>query len=267
MNLKTKLAATLLMMGSASMAQAVTYDVAASFDDGGIQGITEFNGSLNLDANGDVVSFGGLLSESMWAYITADTAASDTGRYAMGSGFYMNGTKPSVAAGMHEMANGGAVDHTNSYMDDEAPLLNLTYNPLASSTNGNLVTITASLNNNDSVFMGAANAGFSDTGVMTNGSLNAFFTLVYDKTNPLDTTATLTEMMYGDCTGLGLMSGVMCMTGHDANVNGLLGTMNGAPLALSLEVAAVPVPAAAWLFGGALMSLVGANRRKNVLPA
>ncbi len=39
--------------------------------------------------------------------------------------------------------------------------------------------------------------------------------------------------------------------------------------AYSLEISQtpVPVPAAAWLFGGALMSLLGANRRKKVLPA
>ena len=36
---------------------------------------------------------------------------------------------------------------------------------------------------------------------------------------------------------------------------------------LDITTAPVPVPAAAWLFGGALMSLVGARRRKNVLPA
>lgn len=36
---------------------------------------------------------------------------------------------------------------------------------------------------------------------------------------------------------------------------------------VNLSTTAVPVPAAAWLFGGALMSLFGANRRKKVLPA
>ncbi len=36
---------------------------------------------------------------------------------------------------------------------------------------------------------------------------------------------------------------------------------------LSISASQVPVPAAAWLFGGALMSLVGARRRKSVMPA
>ncbi|OAI15053.1 hypothetical protein A1359_10100 [Methylomonas lenta] len=36
---------------------------------------------------------------------------------------------------------------------------------------------------------------------------------------------------------------------------------------LNVSSSPVPVPAAAWLFGGALISLVGANRRKKVLPA
>lgn len=36
---------------------------------------------------------------------------------------------------------------------------------------------------------------------------------------------------------------------------------------LNVTSSPVPVPAAAWLFGGALMSLFGANRRKKVLPA
>jgi len=36
---------------------------------------------------------------------------------------------------------------------------------------------------------------------------------------------------------------------------------------LNISASEVPVPAAAWLFGGALMSLVGAHRRKHILPA
>lgn len=42
---------------------------------------------------------------------------------------------------------------------------------------------------------------------------------------------------------------------------------NVADYSLAIETAPVPVPAAAWLFGGALLSLFGANRRKSVLPA
>ena len=35
----------------------------------------------------------------------------------------------------------------------------------------------------------------------------------------------------------------------------------------ALTVSQVPVPGAAWLFGGAIASLIGANRRKRVVPA
>lgn len=247
MNLKTKLAAAALMIGSVSIAQATTYEVNANFSDGGVQGETLFNGSFDWDGT-SVTNFTGLLSEAMWGYDSAGD---------MGAGFYMNGT----AGGMHEMANGGAVyAKPGGYMDNEAPLLELT-NQLASSTAGGLVTTSIFLENSTDVFSGG---GYASGGVMTDGSLNAFFTLVFDAANPLNTTLAITnEMAYGDCTGLGLMSGIMCMTGHES-----LGTMNGAPSSLSIsEVSAVPVPAAAWLFGGALISLFGANRRKSVLPA
>ncbi|MGY6276101.1 VPLPA-CTERM sorting domain-containing protein [Methylomonas sp. MgM2] len=51
--------------------------------------------------------------------------------------------------------------------------------------------------------------------------------------------------------------------------NSTIGTwsQNVSNYSLAISSAPVPVPAAAWLFGGALMSLVGARRRKSVLPA
>ena len=90
---------------------------------------------------------------------------------------------------------------------------------------------------------------------------NAYFSFSFDTVGMM---ADISSMVYGDCTAEGLMMmGQVCMTGSS-----LGGTMGATPLALSIsEVSAVPVPAAAWLFGGALMSLFGANRRKNVLPA
>jgi len=39
-----------------------------------------------------------------------------------------------------------------------------------------------------------------------------------------------------------------------------------APYKAMISAAAVPVPAAAWLFGGALASLIGVHRRKRVVP-
>jgi len=89
---------------------------------------------------------------------------------------------------------------------------------------------------------------------------NAYFSFSFDKATML---ADVSSIVYADCTPGGLMGAIVCMTGST-----LVGSMNAVPLSLSIsEVSAVPVPAAAWLFGGALMSLISANRRKNVLPA
>lgn len=49
--------------------------------------------------------------------------------------------------------------------------------------------------------------------------------------------------------------------------NGSWGDTNDGYVLNISQTSAVPVPAAAWLFGGAIMSLIGANRRKRVLPA
>lgn len=43
-------------------------------------------------------------------------------------------------------------------------------------------------------------------------------------------------------------------------------TVDGYSLSIS-QASPVPVPGAAWLFGGAIASLIGANRRKRVVPA
>jgi len=102
---------------------------------------------------------------------------------------------------------------------------------------------------------------------------NAYFTLVFDYdvngitslglqtvgSNP----SLVNDMMYADCT-LGSLMQNTCMAGEITAGS----QMEGTALSLTIsEVSAVPVPAAAWLFGGALMSLFGANRRKSVLPA
>jgi hypothetical protein len=50
--------------------------------------------------------------------------------------------------------------------------------------------------------------------------------------------------------------------------NGFWGdTSDGYVLSISQGAAPVPAPAAAWFFGGAIASLIGANRRKRVMPA
>lgn len=272
MNLKTKLAAAMVFAASASVAQASTstYNVAAVFGDGGVQGQTVFNGSFDWDGT-SVTNFSGLLSESMWEWNTTSTPN-------MFSRTMMNGST------QYETVYGSAGKNyeTGIYSQGDAPLLALNYqldNSLAVGSGLHAV----------SVFLKGA-AGVADTRVFMDGSYdasvldvdtgenistkfgdattrnwNAMFTLVFDAANPLNTASVLNSMQYADCNQLGMM-GQACMTGVTAN--GLAGSMGGAPSTLSItEVAAVPVPAAAWLFGGALMSLFGASRRKSVMPA
>jgi hypothetical protein len=251
MNLiKSKLGATLLLAASASMAQAATYNFSATFADGGMQNQTVFNGSF--DWNGISVSnFSGLLSESMFGW--------------NGSAFDTNGT---TAGGMNGAAYSQDVyAKPGGYAANDAPLLNLTHQ-LASSTAGNLVTVSTFLKPTTDVVAGG---GYNVTNgsSATFGNKNAFFTLVFDSTNI--TSALTNSIVYGDMTALGLMgpmfTGSVGMTGYAGG-----GSMGGEPTALSIALVqgpptAVPLPAAAWLFGGALMSLFGANRRKHVLPA
>jgi hypothetical protein len=85
---------------------------------------------------------------------------------------------------------------------------------------------------------------------------NVYFTLAF---NANTMTGNVDQMVYGDCAPTGLMgpmmTGNMCMTGHLAG-----GTMGGTPS--SLNISAVPVPAAAWLFGSGLVGLIGIARRR-----
>lgn len=249
MNLKTKLAAALVLAASASMAQATTYNVSAEFSDGGMQHKTVFNGSFDWDGS-SVTNFSGLLSESMFGW--------------NGTAFDTNGTN---AGGMNAASYSSNVyAKPGGYAANDAPLLNLTHQ-LATSASGNLVTVSTFLQNSTDVVSGGGYnvIGNSMRPMMANN--NAFFTLVFDSTNITDTTATTALSVYADMTQLGMMgpmfTGMMGMTGYTGG-----GSMGGAPISLSIsEVAAVPVPAAAWLFGGALFSLFGANRRKSALSA
>ena len=106
------------------------------FHDGGMQGQTVFNGSF--DWNGSTVSnFSGLLSESMFGW--------------NGSSFDSNGT---AAGGMDGAAYSQNVyAKPGGYAANDAPLLNLTHQ-LATSTAGNLVTVSTFLKNSTNVVMG-----------------------------------------------------------------------------------------------------------------
>lgn len=112
------------------------------------------------------------------------------------------------------------------------------------------------------------NGGYATGGTMKLGAMNGidgftpnenvYFTLAF---NANTMTGNVDQMVYGDCAPTGLMgpmmTGDMCMTGHLAG-----GTMGGVPL--SLEISAVPVPAAVWLFGSGLLGLIGIARRRKL---
>jgi hypothetical protein len=231
-----------------------------------MQNETVFNGSFSWDGT-SVSNFQGLLSESMWGWNstrawTGPGATSGTGV------FDSNGTAAGGMAAINATANyQGNINGLGTYTTDQAPLLNLT-NQLASSTSGNLVTVSTFLQNNTNVVAGGGYDVVTTNNAMTYGNNNAFFTLVFDKTAITDTSATTNQMVYGDFTALGMMmpmlTGPVGMTAYSTG-----GSMGGAPFSLSVTAApaAVPLPAAVWLFGAGLMGLFGANRRKSALSA
>jgi len=255
MNLKTKLAATFLMIGSASMAQAGTYAVEGIFAEPMVMGnSTVFNGTFD------------------WDFGQSDTANI--------SGLNLVGMMNSSMA-----------------VPSSTPNLTLTnYFSTETTISSGIVTASVFLNSSTDVYLNGgydptvetvAGMPFSTKGFAPNPNPeNAFFKFSFDTTGGMISDTGLTTMMqYGDCTPQSLMSsGSLCMTGF-GDVTGTMtmtnpntgmemtmdagdGSMSGYAQSLSIsEVSAVPVPAAAWLFGGALVSLFGANRRKNVLPA
>jgi len=159
------------------------------------------------------------------------------------------------------------------YDPSQFPDLSLNYQ-LAQSVDGNIVTASVFLKNSTDVFMFGGYTkgdmykyGTSFGSAFEDGNTpnkNAYFSFAFDKTTMI---GIVDKMVYGDCTDGGLMAQT-CMTGHSTTDVGYTGTMAAYPSSLSIsEVSAVPIPAAAWLFGGALMSLLGINRRKNTLQA
>lgn len=270
MNLTTKLVTAMLLTTSVSVAQASTYNVSAVFYDGGVQGVTTFDGSF--DWNGSTVTnFTGMLSESMFAWRNNDLG---TGKHWWDplSNFNVNNTYINE---IYDKNNA-----LGTYQNGDAPLLHLTYDNLVpTSISGNQVTAMTFLKNSTDVVLGGGyDVWGTDPDIDPNQAMaygwntqsarnnNGFFTLVFDKNDPTNTAGVMDLMVYADETRLGMMgpymTGWLGMTGHK-DFGGGVGSMGGYPQSLSIT-AAVPVPAAAWLFGSTLLGLIGTNRRKTV---
>jgi len=239
MNLTTKLATAAIMLGSVSMAQATSYSVEGIFTEpmamNGTQ--TVFNGTFDWDTSLDFT-----------------TNSNNMGLMGM-----MN----SAMGVMPGMPNLSLTNHFVTSMDGSVVTASVFLKP------GTDVFRTGGYDASED-FMGLGMYGVAPVSVVGTDTGNAYFTFSFDTAgsmvNPTGLTST---MQYGDCTSLGLMNS-MCMTGFGVQgMNSIEnGSMDGYASSLMIsEVSAVPVPAAAWLFGGALISLFGANRRKSVLPA
>jgi len=161
------------------------------------------------------------------------------------------------------------VDDINPINRVSYPLIHLDYQ-LAQSVNDNVVTISVFKENTMDLYRGGGyktgdSSRYGGEYWARNGDFiteiqndNAYFTMAFDK---MTMVGVLDDMVYGDCTPGGMM-GLTCMTGHtNANV-GYFGSMGAFPL--SLEVTAVPVPAAVWLFGSALLGMVSVSRKRTL---
>jgi len=251
------------LFAGASVAQATTYDVSARFYDGGIQGQTLFNGSF--DWNGTTVSnFQGLLSTSMWSW---DTTASN----------FKNKKGGWMDTQYLDLANNCPGDVCTGYAQGDPGWLNLSYQ-LASSVSGDYVTVTAfKINSTDVVKGGGYDVWGTDATLDPNNARaygeadqsarnnNAFFTLVFDKNDPTNTSLTFDQIVYADETRFGMMgpmvTGWLGMTAHKDYGAGV-GSMGGYPTNLTIT-AAVPEPEtyAMFLAGLGLMGAIARRRR------
>jgi hypothetical protein len=254
MNLKTKLAASLLLAASTSMAHAATttYNIAADiFEPTAAAGDTTFHLSMGWDGT-SITSLTGTMNSSMFSAVEDINL---NGFVQQGAYTDVNGHNWVIAT-VYKNANSSIfapakAGQTTVGLGAQGP--SFVFGPNARKT----ATIDTTLEVDHLI------------------TQNAFASFAFDPTNPTNGNLWLTS--YGDCTANGMMMAV-CMTGHAApGFNDgtapnypAVGTMGAYPSTLTItaaSVAAVPVPAAAWLFGGALMSLLGVSRRKNVLPA
>ncbi len=216
--------ASICLLASAQMAQAALYNVTGVFNEPQTQtGHTTFVGTFDWDATTNTLSgLQGSMNQTMYPNM-------------------MSGPLPDLYL-MHQ--------------------LDFNYD----AATGDVVATVFKENSTDVFFNGGYTAGGSmKYGMMgMHGHIpkeNAYFTLAFNANTML---GNVDAMVYGDCTPGGLMgpmmTGNMCMTGHSMANVGYLGTMDGNPI--SLSVSAVPVPAAAWLFGSGLLGLVGIARLK-----
>jgi hypothetical protein len=143
-------------------------------------------------------------------------------------------------------------------------LLNLNFNPLASTSDGNGgVIASAFLLNTTSIYSDGA---INTTALMKqSGIANAYATIYVSADQlsglaPLLPASSFSNLFYGDCQPGGMM-GPMCMTGFgDAN-NG--GSMGGFPI--SERVSAVPLPPVVWTFLSGMIGLLFFGKKRKAL--
>lgn len=136
-------------------------------------------------------------------------------------------------------------------------LLNLTFNPVASTSDGNGGIIAHSfLLNTTSIYSDGA---YDTTALMKQSGIANAYVTIYVSADQLSgvnqqlPAASFGNLYYGDCQPGGMM-GPMCMTGW--GVAGHAGSMGGYPISEKVWAApaAVPLPPAAWTF---LSSVIG----------
>ncbi len=274
MNLKTKLAASLLLAASASMAQASTYSVTGDFLETMTNGVdTVFKGTFDWDGT-TISNFTGTMNESMrgvWTAAPGHTYSNYGAFTALGAKTDMWPTKNTYQGQVNHLAANGLW------------MLNLNQNLIQSDT-GSVHTATIFKENTSNVYKGGGYVGDPATNNFEKWGLNAgetvnenaFFTLAFTHDAAgnitslgLQTVAAnpdlVNQMIYGDCSVGSLMGQAKgCMAGEPTGSSLMAATAGSLEIT---QVAAVPVPGAVWLFGSALMGLLGVNRRKSVLSA
>ncbi|MDH5570779.1 MAG: VPLPA-CTERM sorting domain-containing protein [Gammaproteobacteria bacterium] len=229
----TLISGALYMFASAQMAQAavVTYDVTTTWLEPDTQPRDSiFIGAFDFDTDTQTVSnLHGLLSESM----TGD---------------------PQSTSSDYDMTWLSLNNQLSSVYDAEL---------------GGLL-VTTFLNDTTNTFFGGT--WTPEDGIAYGGIYSGWpgenpgnaYAMIF--VNTLDPTAALTQaqidkLAYADCAPGGMM-GAVCMTGTSVAGYGAVGTMSGYPVSQVITPAAVPVPAAVWLFGSGLIGLLGVVRRR-----